>query len=279
MQCQICNSNKTKLVNTLPFYAKTGDEQTNIMLCEECGVFWRDFENKDFVLDNHYEISSYTNLDKEDELRKKRTPFFEQIVGLLDKYKKTDGKNLLDFGCSYGHLMDVAAKNGYKCTGVEIVDNLRDHLEQKYKVYKFLKDVPDDSMDLITCIDSLYCSPNPIKDILKISNTLKDNGLLIIRIANRSYMMKFYMLIRKKFDNKIMGDQLFVLNDKVIRILAEKANLTIKSIVYHENKLYKKSLLHKIGYDILPNFCKLTGIKITPGLIYVLQKEKNATLN
>jgi SAM-dependent methyltransferase len=274
MKCPICNSLKTQLVTTLPFYAKTGDEPTDIFLCKECGVFWRDFKNKDFILDNHYEMSSYTNLEREEQFRMARTSFFEQIIALVGKYKKTNGNNLLDFGCSYGHLMDVAANYSYNCTGVEIVDNLRRRLEPRYKIYKYINEVPDNSMDIVTCIDSLYCSPNPVGDMAKISNILKDNGLLIIRIANRSFILRLYMLLKKNINNHVIGDQLFVLNDKVIRLLADKYGMTIKSITYHENKIHNKSLSCKIGYDILPHFCKLTGLKITPGLTYVLQKQK-----
>lgn len=127
-------------------------------------------------------------------------------------------------------------------------------------------------MDVVTCIDSLYCSPDPVAEMKKIARVLKSGGLVIIRIANRGYMLKFYRRFGKKIDNHVFGDQLYVLTDKAMRLLADQNGMTIREILYRENKIHRDSFLCKIGYDLLPAFCEQTGIKLTPGLTYVLQK-------
>ena len=44
---------------------------------------------------------------------------------------KCDNPLLVDFGSSYGHLLEIAKKEGFRAIGVEINDHLLEYLRKK----------------------------------------------------------------------------------------------------------------------------------------------------
>jgi SAM-dependent methyltransferase len=258
----------------LEYYLKNGSINTNIYYCKNCGVYWREFS--DIInINDHFDVAGYTNIKQEDVWKNKRYTFFNQIMNLVDKYSsehKNNSKVLLDYGCSYGHLMDIASMLGYNCIGIEIVDYLREKLDNTYKTYKTLDYLTDNSIDVITSIDSIYYSREPYDIMNQFSRILKNNGLLIIRITNRNYYIKIKKFLKKIITTRDFGDLNISLNDRSIKLLSKKTGFKIRKIIYHEEKPRQKELFLRIGYGLLPFICKITGLKMTPGLIYVLKK-------
>jgi SAM-dependent methyltransferase len=271
--CPICCSAATRQVNELGFYSRNGSKKTSIMLCRNCGLFWRVFEEEGFELKAHYEVTSYTNLEEEENWKRARSPFFSQLITLIQGFHKSGQHALLDFGCSYGHLMDIAARRGLTCAGVEVVDQLRERLRPRYAMYKTLEEVGEERFDAITCIDSLYCSPNPVADMVQMAHLLKDDGVMVVRIANRAPLLRLMLLLHGTFTNDQIGDQLFAFNDKAVRLLAGKAGLAVRKVILREHKRIWDSWFYLLAYGLLPLFCTVTALKWTPGLTYILQKD------
>jgi hypothetical protein len=82
------------------------------------------------------------------------------------------------------------------------------------------------------------------------------------------------------FTNDQMGDQLFVFNDRTMRLLAAQAGLVVRKVILRERKRNvilrysrRRDLwLQTLAHGILTSFCRVTTLKWTPGLTYVLQK-------
>lgn len=272
-QCPICNYLGGKHFS-LEYYSKNGSINTSVYYCKNCGIYWREFPEA-AIVDNHFQIAGYTDLKQEDSWKEKRFKFFSQIIGLLGKYNpgpEVHSKVLLDFGCSYGHFMDMASSAGYKCIGIETVDYLREKLAGKYETYKTLDSVKDNSVDVITSIDSLYYVREPYEAMKQFSRILNTDGILLFRITNRVNYIKTKELLGKKISPQEFGDCMISFNDKSIRMLAQKTGFKIEKTIYREEKPQRKELLLKIGYGLFPYICEITGLKLTPGLMYVLRR-------
>jgi SAM-dependent methyltransferase len=270
MHCPICSSAAVGQVNQLAFYSSRGERTTAILSCQACGLFWRAFEDPAFPLETHYEMSSYTQLQAEENWRRTRALFFLQLLTLIQGFHHARADSLLDFGCGYGHLMDLAAGRGYTCAGVELVDHLRERLRPRYDMYKTLEEVGEKQFDAITCIDSLYYSANPAGDMVQMAHLLKADGVMVVRIANRAPLLRLMLRVRGTFTNEHMGDQVFALNDKTMRLLAGRAGLAVRKVILREHKQIWDSWFHLFAYGLLPVFCALTARKWTPGLTCVL---------
>lgn len=275
--CPICYSNKTKKAFSLQFRATSGPISTDIYVCGNCRVYWRVFTDTP-PLDAHFEITSYTDIQYEPAYKTERTGFFKQIIDIAKERAslfsdETSKPTLMDFGCSYGHLMDVASTDGFHCIGVELADHLRQRLASQYEMHKNTDSIPDNSANIITCIDSLYYCEDVYLQMEQFHRILKKDGLLLLRICNRNYFIKLLQVFGRTITPKLFGDQLFALNHKSIKIITGAVGFKIEGIVYKEIKPKKQGILLQVGYGVLPFICRLTGLKLTPGLLYILRKK------
>lgn len=279
MTCRLCGNNDITLIRNLPFYMKGKDVITEIYKCNNCGCYWRNFLNL-CKFEEHFEIASYTNIELESKWKLKRHLFFENLAQLIISYLESNGRmiNVLDVGCSYGHLMEILSKFGCTCSGVEIVDSLRKSLEEKDKfvLYKNIFEIPKKlKFDVITLIDSLYYFDDPVLALDSLNKLMNPESIMVIRISNRTPILNFYFsFLKNRMSNKIFGDQLFAFSDKSMKLMLNKCDLTIQSLLFKEpGKQSHDNWFIKFYYNIMPFLSNITGIKLAPGLIYVCKKK------
>lgn len=101
---------------------------------------------------------------------------------------QTEAKALLDFGCGTGDFLKVCQKNGWEVTGIEPNENARNIANQKLsnKVLDVeqLSQFKNNSFDVITLWHVLEHLPNYKKDLEKLKNLLKPQGVLVIAVPN-----------------------------------------------------------------------------------------------
>lgn len=91
---------------------------------------------------------------------------------------------------------------------------------------------------------------------------------MIFRITNRTPLLN---ILGNRIRNKHFGDQLFAFSHKAIMLLFTKAEL--KPIL--KTGVEKKRCIGAINnfyYKVMPIISSLTGLNLTPGLIYVVEK-------
>lgn len=173
--CPICESDKIKIIKKLPIYGAEGNYNSTALKCKKCKVLFRDFDYDGHHIKNHFSIASYTDLCKESEWKLEREFFFKYIVKLSSEYFKL-GRNIriIDFGCSYGHLLDEYAALGVNCYGVELDDRLRNRLSGKFAgIYEKFQDLPMGmKFEIITLIDSFYYVEDPLSTLKEIKSGL-----------------------------------------------------------------------------------------------------------
>ena len=118
-----------------------------------------------------------------------------ELGGVLNKFKFqkhiSKSESVLDFGCGGGFLL-----NNIECdnkVGVEINDIGRNFCNQNFnfKCYKYLNEIPDNSIDVVISNHCLEHTPNPDQLIGELYNKIKKGGKIVICIPLDSPKMKF----------------------------------------------------------------------------------------
>jgi 2-polyprenyl-3-methyl-5-hydroxy-6-metoxy-1,4-benzoquinol methylase len=273
--CKVCNSQAHECVTVLPFDVPPGTTLSELHHCLGCGSYWRAF-GQDSDISGHWDGRSYNHPDREELNRRKRQIFFEWIASIASP-AVGNGKQrprVLDVGSAYGHLLDVFAAKSFECVGVELMAALREQQNAlgKYKIYADIRELPswEKDFDVITLIDSLYCFKNPVECLGELSRRLSPEGVMIIRVTNRTPLLNFYRRFSKqKITNSIFGDQVIAFSHRSMEICLQKAKLRVRSFHPFERKdTSDRGWKGVLYYKMLPVLAATTGWKITPGLTY-----------
>jgi 2-polyprenyl-3-methyl-5-hydroxy-6-metoxy-1,4-benzoquinol methylase len=276
--CKICQSNKLKYICSLELYGI--GYMSDIIKCEDCGVYCRDFEYSRPEIKKHFAMASYTNIQTEPQWKEKRKKFFQYIVKVSERFVNIQKeKKVLDFGCSYGHLLEEYDKKGVNCYGIELDDTLRERIENRFDgVYETFEQLSNNiKFDVIAFIDSLYCVEDPITIIAEAKSRLSDDGgIIIIRVTNRVFLID---LLHRFFPNKIsvgiFGDAKYNYSQKSMKIIFEQNDLKIEKIILHEKGKVLNGFKTKLIYYVpLIVSYLIPAIKITPGIIYIVKHKK-----
>ncbi|OPY69588.1 MAG: bifunctional 3-demethylubiquinone-9 3-methyltransferase/ 2-octaprenyl-6-hydroxy phenol methylase [Syntrophorhabdaceae bacterium PtaU1.Bin034] len=282
MKCPVCNSNKTRFATTLPFRLPSDDINTDVWKCMDCGCYWRDIPGT-IALKPHFEMAAYTDPEKEERWRRERSVFFEHITRLALSAYRENGKRtrVLDVGCSYGHLLEKFDKAGCECDGIEPANRIRRKLnrEGRFRVFENIEDClkRKETYDIVTVIDTLYYSPDPPAYLRQLKQAMTDRSIAVIRVTNRTPLLNFYLKWNSTgITNDIFGDQLFAFSHRSMKTMLGACDLHLISVKGFERKPCDVSTggaKYFLYYRIMPLIAAITGLKVTPGLIYLCRKK------
>lgn len=282
-RCPVCASSQVEFICRLPF-ARQGKPpssiasppvDTDVCRCHACKSYWRDgLDGVD--LTTHFTNASYTNPAREETLRARRLTFLEFLVRLgLRRMPYGNAPQVLDVGCSYGHLLQICHERGCTAWGVEPVDALRARTNASgiAVVFADLRDVPSEmKFDLAFVIDSLYCFPQPADVLSRLSGLLGNGGLIVIRIANRTPVLNLLVALRMKerISRGLFGDEVVALSHRGMATAMERAGLRVEQVFHYEHKsLRGRPWRLRLMYWLLPVVARITGWRVSPGIIYV----------
>lgn len=165
----------------------------------------------------------------------------------------------LEIGCAGGHTLDWLKKTG-RCdwvAGVEPYAELHAGLTSldrffKLDIEKQLPDLPQESLDLILCLDVLEHLVNPWETIRRLDTLLKPGGQWIISVPNvRNYHIVFDLAFRGRFHYEEAG----ILDRTHLRFftrtsaieLAETAGARVTQMIGSETQRWQKRFLSAMG--------------------------------
>lgn len=274
--CGACESAQLALVCTLPVSTHDGDVPTPIWKCDTCGTYIRGVDYNDMIARGHFEGASYTDLQAEDRFRLAREDFFHYLITLGRRYlvRSMRGVHALDIGCSYGHFMDQLAAEGAVCSGVEIVDNLRRRLlDRHFQVYRSVEEIESmERFDLITAIDSLYCFEKPYALLERVHGHLAPDGVLIIRITNRTPLLNLLVALNRPITNRYFGDAKHNFSFFGVETLLIRAGFRIQRVHMHEKGKRGQRLATWLYYRMSLAASVLSRKKLTPGMILICRR-------
>ena len=287
MKCKICESTGIKVVGNLPLNLPGTAICTELFKCSNCGSYSRGADYSDPAVQRHFENTSYTDLRFEREFLESKRIYFDYLLDSIERFFPAKATlSLLDVGASYGHLLDQCRVRGHAAAAVELVSTLRQRLEQRgYVAYRTVEEVPpEQKFDVITFIDSLYYLEEPFEILRRASSILQEDGLLLIRIPNRTPILDAARALKMEITTSLFLDSKHNYSYKGIKILCERAGLSIERVDWRERG--KKPIINEKGgkmplvkrvYGALSTLlCSLplggAKYKIAPGLIFFARR-------
>ena len=251
-------------------------KETYFNICLDCGLHFRDINYDSKEIMKHFELVQYNQNQYNSYYRKIRQNYFVFLKNNIIKIKKDDKKKfLLDVGPSYGHFIETFQKNiNYKIDGVEINSDLRNKLKSKFNgdFYSNFEQVKNKSYDVVTMIDSFYYFENPRLLLSKIYLLLKSDGIVVIRITNRQWIIRILILFNLSVPEALIGDQKTIFSIKSFKKLVLSEKFKIKKIINHEKGKNHDGILRLLIYKI-SELLSYLNININPGLIFILEKK------
>lgn len=197
LKCDICNSLNVEIIDNSktkesdnyldkPYFSPTNSDFYffhKFVKCKDCGFKFVLSSEDAKVVDECY--SEY-----KDELylaqRNERRAVFERILSDISiLLQKNEKPRILDVGCSYGFLLEIAKEKGFDAYGVELSRDAVEYCKQKLGLNVFLGHIEDAGyddcfFDVITAVDVIEHIPNPAQFILELKKKLKMSGILYL---------------------------------------------------------------------------------------------------
>jgi 2-polyprenyl-3-methyl-5-hydroxy-6-metoxy-1,4-benzoquinol methylase len=187
------------------------------------------------ALEGHYSETYYEAW--RDKQAGARLRMWKKRLRELLRFKK-NGK-LLDVGCGLGTFLDLARASGFDVYGTEVSGYVCNLTKEKMQIPTFHGELANSGMpakyfDVITMWHTLEHMPDPVANLQKSHELLKDDGLLVVAVPNiNNLIMKtLYPLVRRK------SFRLFSLKHKELH-LSHFSNKTLAAI------------LNKTGFEII----------------------------
>lgn len=272
-ECTACAGSDLVRIGPLPLRTRDGVLEDTILKCRRCGTFVRASDISTPSARTHFDVSEYTNPQHEAMYRASRAGFFDYLIELAERHggRPASQCRVLDVGASWGHLIDQYRERGATCTAIEISERGRAVLGQKnIATVMSAADLPGDAVfDVVTAIDSLYYFQNPGEALRRLTPHLSPDGVLLVRIANRTPILNLLRVLRYPITEKIFGDVKTNFTYRGFRLLLETAGLRIESVYLREKGKRVRSRARRWYYRLSLVASKIFRCKLTPGIVIV----------
>jgi 2-polyprenyl-3-methyl-5-hydroxy-6-metoxy-1,4-benzoquinol methylase len=234
-KCLVCGSDEFTTVLTCKDHFLT-KEIFNIVECKKCGFRFTNPRPDANDIYKYYESENYISYSHS---KKGIINFLYQIIknhslkqkfNLINKYKTSSGKKILDIGCATGDFLNVFKKNNWLTYGIEPNEKVRNHAVALYnlniKDEKELSKLEDNSFDVITMWHVLEHVHQLDKRITEVKKLLKKDGILIIAVPNyKSLDADIYKEFWAGYD---IPRHLYHFSQSSIKNLFEKYNFKVE---------------------------------------------------
>jgi len=275
-QCIICKA-KTETIGQFVknFFQANSEERIHfcwpVQLCSRCGLIriMGDFELFEKF---HYAFATYRDPSMERNYYLQRRDYFLWIKRLIEQLEVTN-KSIIDFGCAYGHLLEMCYDDDWKIAGVEVDSRLLEILKTKLPsavIVDNLKQVPEaGTWGVCTMIDSLYYVEDPFKILSEIKKLLIPGGHIFIRITNRNWLIKLLSHFTNSLSSQIISSALTHFSKKSIDYLLQSAGYRDLFWIYREKGRTYQDFKIWFAYTIFSLFTNLTNghCVLSPGII------------
>lgn len=247
LNCPLCHSEQIR--DKLRF------KQDSLLLCQDCGfIFSATSKNIDFkkiyTKDYFYGFKGNCGYkDYEGEFAAHEYTFRTRIKHAKKRLNKTGV--LLDYGCAYGHLLEVAKQEGWTVFGTDICASAVKRAHQKFKVPVFVSDITrpavrDHIFDLICLYDVVEHIPLSKEFFEKIHNKLKDGGLFHLTTPNIASLSAH--ILRRFWYHYKPGEHVSYFSAKTIQETLKKSSFTVDGIHAAPSQMTTKAFLERMKY-------------------------------
>ncbi len=240
-----------------------------VLECRTCDIYFRVLD--DNTRKQHFRSASYVQLDRERAIWNERHGFLSYILDLTEHRLGKSGAKLLDIGCSYGHLLELAVKNGFHSEGVEINQDLVAYCLRRGLVVWTSIESASQPVDAITLIDSLYYVPRPVEFMRELGRALSPAGVVVLRVTNRNWLIQAKAAMLGIYDFRPLGDAEISYSVHGICRLLRRAGLVTTDILPDSGRGKCMKLKQRLIYASTCAATNMTlrNLYVSPGIIVI----------
>lgn len=232
--------------------------------CNHCGLFFLDKRLDAIALSRMYQLwyeYGYRKLMEYPNYTQERLDEFgSRFFPAISQYAKTK-KKVLDVGCGSGLFLKICNQQGLSCYGIEFDDCAAklaiNNSDAKVFVGAFQNYKTNEKFDIISMLDYIEHSEEPLEDLKCVYNLLADDGILFLRTPN--------------------------INSLQSKVLKHKWYGIISLHLIYFDMQTMRAILDKAGFEIISMNCKnYTGVlsffhKTCQYVVYKFLPRKSAT--
>lgn len=198
-KCSACGRLGESFNSTFPIASGRGLKRWK--RCASCKAYFlvESYEPVKEVV--HTKKTAWGREDTGTELNNFKKKMFLSVLDLIRKNCPPPA-TLLDVGCSYGGFLSEARKAGYSVRGSDIVPTAVEYVRAQgisadvcFSIGEL--SVEDNSLDVITCLDSHYYWPDQAAELGHAYTKLRPGGYLAMRVVDKSWMFSIGLKLRK----------------------------------------------------------------------------------
>lgn len=219
--------------------------------CSGCGFIFMnppfaDDTLKDFYTEDYFKgKADYSYID-EREIKKFSRYVWDRRIEVVHSY--VSGGNFLDVGCSFGGLLESAAKY-YKPFGIELSDYAFPHLRELFGENIHHGTLNDHRFDnnffsAITMIELIEHLPDPVYAVNECFKILRPGGVLVVQTAN----------MNGEQAKNLGADYEYFMPGHLSYFTAENLTMLLKSAGFRKVKIY-----YPVEFGLLPKLLKSRG--------------------
>lgn len=236
---------------------------------------------------NNAFLTSCGGLEYGIKVNKFKQKMFSAVLKAITSLKP-ESESILDIGSSYGGFLLMAKDNGFKVKGTDIVpeavDFMRSNNIDAIQCFSVKELGSDDKYDIVSALDCNMYFPDQPQEIQAMRELLNKDGLLVIRVVDKSWIIKIGLLCKKfskalgnKIIQKGINDHRFSMPIKSFIRLVKNKNLDIiKFSIKDAQHSVDSGTLVKFSFFLGNIIYSLTGFFFAPGALIIL-KDKNAS--
>lgn len=188
--CSLCNKSETRLL--------LNKQGFNIVKCTHCGFVYVNPRVEDKQLFTIYQHSYFKNkdygYDGYEQEKRLRIKNFERWLNVAADYTpETSTLYSLDIGCAAGYCMEVMKKRCWVAKGLELDDEMCEHLESNgfdYSRQSIEEFETGQKYSVITLFDVIEHIPNIDKAFGKLKSLLAADGIVIMVTPNHNSLQR-----------------------------------------------------------------------------------------
>lgn len=249
--CPLCKeADRSKVLKSDP--KRQGDY--DVWSCERCCYTWRRQIWKQSEADQFFGEASYTQMEEMEIFDRTKTKLFERTLACANESRPYSPRCMLDFGCSYGTLMQMFKDYGWQVMGIEISPTAQKLLDQRDLPWATCLEESGlhlQSEDIVIMFDAIYYLPDPVETLKQIQTYMKQDGEIIIRVPTRRGLIRFlsHVCRKKAFCQYMWGDFIHQFSRRSMKLTLTKAGFT--NVTFSKEKGFKHSLKFQIIKELM----------------------------
>jgi SAM-dependent methyltransferase len=195
------------------------------------------------------------------------------------------GASIFDVGCSFGGFLEQARLRGFSARGMDIVPEAVEHTRQQGIPCELAASMtelslPAESIDIISVLDCNYYWPDQRTELRAAWEKLRPSGLLVMRLADKSWMLSAALALRKLFpglsaslcERAVNDHRVSIPVASMLAILRQERFEILENSIWGALHSDSSSAAVKASFALGQIVQRLTGWHIAPGALVLARK-------